>query len=349
MHGECNNNVIISGMMEQHHMIHHSMDECKTPPNEPNDKSYITDSPNSVGNYYSSNASHIVTPERKKIPSSPPGLNKKRERLEFNKNDIYSIPSFPSFNEKGCSIFNNFIPTESGSGTCFTESYSNFTKNTPTGNWRNTNNSFVPNSLYSKNPEKEERNKEVLKKIKVLLSKNNGLFPYDSLKELHPTLSDMPNNKLINFINQLISNGNTDDIIVDGSYVINGISIKKISSDIEDFLKQNAIYSHATEPIYTSGQIIKISVFRAVKRINCRCCFTDDFFCNKLCQIKTITINKQMKYSELYDMLINNGFIKNLCPKYTHKSDRKEEHPYFPTHGGNLHFNGFSDLSVYFV
>ena len=346
---EVNTNFMINNCTE----IPNSMDECKTPPNEPTDKSYITGSPNSVFNYYSStNTSHIVTPERKKVPSSPPGLNKKRERcIEFNKNDVFSIPPFPSFNGNGSSTFGNFIPNESGNvnGCYSSENYSNFAKNTPSGNWRSTNSNFVPSAQYSKNPEKEERNKEVLKKVKILLSKNNGLFPYEALKELHPTLRDMPNNKLINFINQLISNGNTDDIIVDGSYIINGMSIKKISSDIEDFLKQYAIYTHTTEPTYTSTQVVKISVFRAVKRINCRCCFTDDFFCNQLCQIKTITINKQMKYSELYDMLINNGFIKNLCPKYTHKSDRKEEHPHFPTHGGNLHFNGFSELSVYFV
>ena len=171
--------------------IPYSMDQCKTPPNEPSDNYYMSNSPDSIVGFNTCKVtSNVVTPERKKTPSSPPGL-KKRERGEYNRNDIYSIPSFPSLNGCGESVFSNLIPNESGSvsgnGNYFQDTYSNFTKNTPSGNWRNTNNSFVSSSLYPKNPEKEERNKEVLKKVKILLSKNNGLFPYEALKELQAT------------------------------------------------------------------------------------------------------------------------------------------------------------------
>ena len=66
-------------------------------------------------------------------------------------------------------------------------------------------------------------------------------------------------------------------------------------------------------------------------------------------EIKTITIEKYMKYSQLYNLLSENGFIKTMNLTYTHKSERKKPHPFFATQCTNLHFCGFTDLTIYFV
>lgn len=218
----------------------------------------------------------------------------------------------------------------------------NNTFNSPFPNVGNGQNNSEKIEWRRKDYQKLERNKRYLSLITSLLGAN-PLIHFRNIQSFDEKTLEMEKDKLLNHVNQLLANCPEKE---------------ELSKTISAFLKseKNSIFTSNSEPVFILDKPVKIDVLRQLKKSNCRCdnCKNDniennDLFCNVYCQVKTITIEQKMKYSDLYNLLNENGFIKSIIPKYTHKSDRKEKHPFFPTQGENLHFNGFSDLSIYFV
>lgn len=189
-----------------------------------------------------------------------------------------------------------------------------------------------------KDPAKEERNIRFKNFINKKIQDNStDKFSFSDFQDFDPQTKSMPTDKLLNHINQLMANETEKELL---------------SENIGEFLKENWNFTSDSEPVFLQSNVTKINVFRHIKKINCRCCNTNDItdiYCTKYCQIKTITIEKEMKYSQLFNLLSEYGFIKKYVPSYEHKSERKEKHTFFPTMGNNLHLTGINDLTIYFV
>jgi hypothetical protein len=201
-------------------------------------------------------------------------------------------------------------------------------------------NSLVKRRDYAK----EERNKRFVSFICDKFNSPESKIHFHDFQNFDEQTQKMPTDKLLNHINQLLSNDREKD---------------KLSKDIGDFLKKECIFTSEPElePVFSQNTATKINVLRHIKKSECRCCsctcvsniIDTDIYCTSYCQIKTITIEKYMKYSQLYNLLSENGFIKTMNLTYTHKSERKKPHPFFATQCTNLHFCGFTDLTIYFV
>lgn len=189
-----------------------------------------------------------------------------------------------------------------------------------------------------KDPAKEKRNKEFKDFINKKIQDNStDKFSFSDFGDFDKQAEHMQPDKLLNHINQLMANEPEKE---------------KLSENIGEFLKENWNFTSDSEPVFLQSNVTKINVFRHIKKINCRCCNTNDItdiYCTNYCQIKTITIEKEMKYSQLFNLLSEYGFIKKYVPSYEHKSERKEKHPFFPTTGNNLHLTGITGLTIYFV
>ena len=190
-----------------------------------------------------------------------------------------------------------------------------------------------------KDPAKEKRNKEFKDFINNKIQDNStDKFSFSDFGDFDKQAEDMQPDKLLNHINQLMANEPEKE---------------QLSENIGKFLKENWNFNSDSEPVFLQSNVTKINVFRHIKKINCTCCNTDDdstdIYCTNYCQIKTITIEKEMKYSQLFNLLSEYKFIKKYVPIYEHKSDKKEKHCFFPTMGNNLHLTGINILTICFV
>lgn len=128
--------------------------------------------------------------------------------------------------------------------------------------------------------------------VNLMLKTNNKIISYEDLRKCTYLSDTFDKNKLLNHVNQMLNMHND-----------------KLSKKIEDILKNFYPIISKNEGIVTSKSCnYAIYVFRKI-----------DTDLNQ-CELVTINICSEMKYSTFIDLLFKNGFVKSFNPIYKKKT-----------------------------
>lgn len=141
--------------------------------------------------------------------------------------------------------------------------------------------------------------------------------------------------KIINHLNQII--GADKDA-------------ENLAKTITKFLEENVLFDTNNSPIlkeYLNKSDIqsnfRVKVLRRIKRNNCKCytcldvkAYPEEEYCQNFCKLEQIEFHEFMNYSQIYELCIKHGFIKEENVQIRH-CNNIEPHLFWGSQNPNYH------------